>query len=234
MMRNETFKICRILWKTASGLHASQRGSGFTLAELLVSSVVISTVMVGVYVVFLQAIDVEERASLAWDRSETAEAIVEHMTATLEGAVNLPEIVSIEGGPAGGDGEYFLTCTSSGAAGLQRRRYRWKSFGAGDDEKSSGIIELQTIEYAGTGIVTPIGGLEGLEEREIWNRIPSVVIGKRFDGISVLYRKASDPLTPWTERWNGEAGDVAVRIRVTVDGAAVEKIIVPQVNTAAM
>lgn len=223
MKRCEENKFARV---------ASAGRAAFTIVELLVASVVGSLTLIGVHGVFLQAMDVEKRASIRREGLGLANAVAAHLAETLEGAVNLlPEVPSIIGGPESDGGGYSMKCIvgigGAGGACLQRRRYRWNRLG---DQGRSSELELQVMKYAGTRNVTALSGIEELTEEEQWSRIPPVVIGKQLSGLSVLYRKTSDPAAGWKDSWRGSAGDVAVRIRVKVEGETVERVVVPQVN----
>ncbi len=214
------------------------RRRGFTIAELLVASVVTSMTFVAVYYIFFQAIRAEATVALRWKERHAAEAIVSHITETLEQAVNIPGIVTIHGGANGSEGESFLKCTVGGKAlagsdvsrmSVSRVRYSWNFQDTeGEDTKS---ILLQKLRYAGASVVTPIAEQEEMNEDELWEKAPSTTIGTQLDGVSVSYKNTKEPGASWGDSWKDSAGDVAVRIRVNVGGEMVERIVVPQANS---
>lgn len=203
---------------------------GFTLVELLVASVVVTTTLTGVYAVFQHAMKIEAQATLGWNNHAAAEAVVTHLAEALEHAVNIPNIPTIEGGPDGEHGEYSIKCmivAPGYRASLQRRRYRW---GFNADSQKTGTIELQTMIYAGSKNVTPFSSRGQLSEQQAWDQVEPKLVGKYLDAVSIQYRPLDDAGSGWNGRWSGRAGKVAVRIRASVGGQAVERIVVPRAN----
>jgi len=219
--------------------HATRRsrGFGFTIVELLVASVVMSVALLGVYSIFAQAMQVQSQTSVRWNEQAAAEAMVAHFADVLERCVNLPEVPALVAGPDSAGEGYFLTCCATSGrggssdpldrGGIQRRRYRW---GFGSEEDRAGTIEVQTLSLAGTKIVSVWGEMEGGTEEEIWSRVPATVVGRRVGSLSVLYRKCNDPQSTWQDHWRGNAGEVAIWIRVGVGGETVERLVVPQAD----
>ena len=213
-------------------------GPGFTIVELLVTSVIVGTVLLGVHAIFLQAIDVEGRATDRQDRREALAPIIAHLAERLEHAVNLPEIPAIVGGPDGDHGQYAITCCvgpsgnggrSIETLGIQRRRYRWN---LPSNEGQPAGIEMQILTYAGTRNVTPVAGADGLSEPELWNAAPSRIISRRVSDLSILYRKAGQANAPWLDRWSGPAGEVVIRICASLGGETVEKVVLPRASAS--
>lgn len=62
---------------------------GFTLAELLVASVVLSMTLLGVYALFSQAMRAEGATAVRWRHRGAAEAVVAHLAGAFEEAMNL-------------------------------------------------------------------------------------------------------------------------------------------------
>lgn len=209
---------------------------GFTIAELLVASMVITTALLGVYTLFKQAMAVESRAAVRWNEQAAAEALVRHIVEILEQCVNIPDTPAIVAGPDEDGGTYSLTCVVVGSGfsggrpeqvGLQRRRYRWNF---DSDSGRTGTMELQTMYYAGTRNITAGAGHDELSEEEMWNRTPVEVIAKRVQHLSLRFRSLDDPQAPWQDRWNAPAGSVAVGVQAAVGGQSADAIVVPQVR----
>ena len=226
---------------STSGVDMRQ-ATGFTLVELMVASSIMIVALVGVYSVFQQALEVEERTAIRWKQRAAAGAVVDHLAEVTERCVNLSaDEPAIEGGRQS-DGSYTLTCTvaswlgaSSGTepTSLQRRRYRW-GFEAHD---RTGSLELKALEYSGSSNLTPLPGapdLAGLDEEQVWSLTNPVVIGTGLSALSVEYRRADDPEATWADHWDEPAGQVAVRIRATVGERMVERVVVPMVNGAVL
>jgi len=203
---------------------------GFTIAELIVASSVMTTALLGVYTLFGQVIDVERRASLRWEQRGAAEAVASQLAEAVEYAVDLPNITAIGGGD-GEDGSSSLTVMTSarpgspsfgGQAGLQRRLYRW--------HPDTRTIELKTQRYAGSVNLTPGVTGEEADDEVVWSRSAAVVVAGDVDGLTLRFRTADDPQGEWTKQRRGAARNVAVLIRVKVGEQTVERIVASQVN----
>ena len=198
----------RLVVKQPGHSNPHSRRGGFTIAELLVASVVTSMTFVAVYSIFFQAIRAEATVALRWKERHAAEAVVSHIAETLEQAVNISGTVAIHGGTNGGEGESFLKCTVGGKAlaggdvsgmSMSWVRYSWNFQDMEEDAKS---ILLQKLQYAGTRIVTPIAEQDEMSEDELWEKAPSTTIGAQFDGIFVSYKNIKEPGASWQESWN--------------------------------
>lgn len=209
--------------------------SGFTIAELLVASVASSVIFIGIYSIFMQATQAEENIRLQTQQRRAVIAVAEHIARTLEYAINLPDIPSIEGG-AEGDGEHFLKCTVAGIGvnggdvtgrSISRIRYSW---GQQDIDSNENQIYLQKMPYGGSKLLLLTNQEEQQEEEELWSQIPKAVIGTQLRSVSLLYRSAANPDASWQDNWKGSAGEVAIKIRVSVGGETAERIVIPKVN----
>ena len=223
--------------KAARDRHDHGR-AGFTIVELMVSCLVLSVALLGVYAIFTQAMSMEEEASSLWDDRTAAAAVADHLTDALEHVVNLPGIPALVGRRGDEENEWTMTLTtispapSDGSpARVERRRYCWRH---DPDAPDATVLELQTAIYAGTTNVTPIDGLAELDETEMWKRLGTEVIGTRLRSIWVSYRTANDPDAEWKDRWNGKTGNVMVRVSVSVGKSRCERTVVPRVNETCM
>jgi len=211
---------------------------GFTLIEMMVACVIMTTALLGVYSCFKHFTAVEVRTSVRWNDRAAAEAIVAHLADTVEHGVILPGRQSVVLAEGEGDGGVdSLTCYMTvpghdpgrrGQVGIQRRRYRW-DFDAESDR--SGTLELQTLYFAGTKNVSRIPGLEELSEEEVWDRVPAQTIGRRLD-LWIKCKPLDDPQAEWQKEWRGSVGKVAFWIHVRVADETLEKIVVPRASTA--
>jgi hypothetical protein len=132
-------------------------------------------------------------------------------------------------------GESFLLCFGTGSgceggieqAGLKRSRYRW-NFG---DADRAGTIELQTMFFAGSRNLTPIDGLDELDEEHLWSKIPATVIGRRVSELSLQFKPLTGGDAAWQDQWKGPVGKVAISVRVSAGSQTVETIVVPRADT---
>jgi type II secretory pathway pseudopilin PulG len=210
--------------------------TAFTLTELIVVSVVMTTALLGVYTVFKQAIEVEAKATAKWRARASAEAVLNELTQAIEGCVNLPGITTLSGGPDTQTGGYALTCMVEGRgydsarpdrSGVQRRRYRW-TFDS--NSPLAGTVSVQAMSYAGTVNITPVTGIAEMDESQAWDRLASEVIGQKLSGVSVLFRTTGSEDAKWEDRYGGSVGKVAVWVRVTVGDETAERVVIPQAN----
>lgn len=203
------------------------------------ASFITTTAFLGVYTVFKQVLDMEKNTRLRWHNQSQAESIVTHIAETLDSCLNLPDIPALFGGPDPKQGGYFLRCLVDGKGysggsstwnGMRRRHYSWNT---GTEENNQYSVELQELKYAGTRMLSPITGLEDLDEEQIWLGVPAQTIGKNVDAISILYKPIDDVVASWQGDWKGPVGNVAVWIKVECQGQLAERIVVPRVNVAA-
>jgi hypothetical protein len=209
--------------------------AAFTLVELLAASFVMTTALLGVYTVMKHALEIENRAAGRWVDRASAEAIAEHLVETLEHSINSSALPAIVAGRDDATGKSFLLCLGMGPgceggieqAGLKRSRYRW-NFG---DNEHAGTIELQTMFFAGSRNITPIDGLDELDEKTLWSRIPATVIGRQVGGLSIQFKPLTGDDAAWQDQWKGPVGKVAISVRVSAGGQTVETIVVPRADT---
>jgi prepilin-type N-terminal cleavage/methylation domain-containing protein len=156
----------------------------FTLVELLVAAVIVSVALLGVYSVFVAAVEAESRTTARWQRRAVARAAADEIAASLEAATNLPGIPAIVAGPDE-QGGYALQCLAQGVGAsdgsaprppLVRRLYRWGDGAEARAEPRAGpgaelgadpraprsagprqslLLRVQTMGYAGSKDLTP-------------------------------------------------------------------------------
>jgi hypothetical protein len=203
----------------------ASRNTGFTIAELLVACFITSTALLGVYTIFKQVIDIERQTRVRWNNLGAAESVVTHLAKELQNCINVPQIPTLVGRSdaiiclvvgKGYDGGRFEQ------AGILRHHFFWES----------GIVSQQTLKYAGSKNITPIVGLEDMDEEQLWSNIPIQTIGKNIDSISFSYKTANDPSASWQDSWKGAVGNVAIWIRVSSKEQLSERIVVPRVNVS--
>jgi hypothetical protein len=209
---------------------------GFTITELVVVSVIMTTALLGVYSIFKQVLEVDAQATTRWDNYSAAKVILDELADTLEGCVNIPKMKTLVGTSNSDNSGYILTCFVEGKGyvsgqmdqvGFERRQYSW-TFHSGDS--GAGTVSLKTMDYAGPVNITPISGISELSETEIWERLTERVIAKGLSAITIQFKSTESSDAQWQDTWNGAVGKVAVRIAVTVGDQTVERIVVPQVN----
>ena len=208
---------------------------GFTIAEMLVATVITSVALVAVYAVFQQAVTVETRVSRALRDRASARSVVDHLAVALEHAINLGELSGTEcSGQGESDGVLELTVSGSSYLGpdpvrssLQRRRYSWTS---GSYADGVGItLTLQIQPYAGTKNVTPAGEIAEMQPEQIWPMVAQQVIARRISSISLMSRPIKGG-GDWEPAWKKPAGEVVIRIRVGVGDQMVERVVAARVT----
>ena len=210
----------------------------FTIAELLVATVITATALTGVYAVFRQAMAVEVKASRALRDRSAAVAVADHLAMVLTHTVNPPELAAIEcqQHPAGG---FSLECHISGSSylgpdadhsSIQRRRYSWGGASGNTGDGDDVTLMLQIQPYSGTQNITPLANIEELDPRSVWELLPATVIAERIADLSVQFMQVNEPTADWTSVWAGNSGDVAVWITVRVGGQTVERFVTPRAD----
>lgn len=196
--------------------------TGFTLAELIVASVVMSTALLGVTALFQQAMRAEKRISIAWGQNSLARPIVEALVESLESTINLPEYPSINV-QSDGSKSGWLICQTP----LERRRYRWY-----EDPAGSGLIlELQVMPFSGSSPLVTGVNLDDLDLPSTWGPIKPSLIGKGITDIEVKFKPfGRTQATNWQSTWKGRAGEAIAQISITVGEQKVVKFLAPKVN----
>jgi len=199
----------------------SYRG-GFTLAELLVASVVMSTALLGVNVMFRHALDTEGQAAVHWHNRAAADTVVDHLADAMAQSINLPKMAAlVSESKSTTDG--WVICQ----VGLERRRYRWHTIDSG----ANCVLELQKMVVAGTrNLSTDAIGQEETTNRQMWDRIGATVIASRLDGMSIRFKSLETESASWQSEWNGPVGQVTILIQATVGGETVERAAYPRVR----
>ena len=205
---------------TARRAPGQVHSGGFTLAEFLVASVIMSAVLLGLNAVFQQTMDVEGRTTVRWNDRAAAEAVSSHLAETVEHCVNLPTIPALviksEDESSG-----YLICQ----AGLQRRRYQWST----DYTKGGCAVELQVMILGGTRNLT-FGGEQEETQNSAWGQVNAVRIGNGLKRILVRVKPLEDLSAEWKDRWEGNVGRIAVQIQVEAGDQTVERIVVPRAS----
>ncbi len=200
------------------GFTPQNNRSAFTLAELLVASVVMTTALLGVNALFQQAMGVEAQAAIRWNAHASAQAVAAHLAEAVEDIVNIPGMsaLKVEVNTEGG----VLICQS----GLERRRYTWGM----DGSETAFSLKCQTMLFSGTANLTVDLEIDEIGKEKAWDGIAANVIATRLKGISVQVKPLKDRSTDWKDRWEGRSGKVAVRIEVQVGDHTEERIILPR------
>jgi len=194
---------------------------GFTLAELLVASVVMSTALLGVNALFRHALDTEGQAAVRWQDRAAAGRAAEHLAEAMAQCVNLPEMNGLVAG-SDSDTDGWIICQ----VGLERRRYRWYVADVGP----GCVLELQKMVVAGTRNLCPVAasqGQAGPTGGQAWDRIEAKVIASRLDGLSILFKSLEGKSGDWRSDWDGPVGRVIALIRATVGNETVERAVRP-------
>ena len=209
--------------RTVFGKRVGQAGrGGFTLAELLVASVVMSTALLGVNAMFRHALDTEGRAAVRWHDRAAADGVAAHLAEALAQSINLPEMPALVA-ESDSDTDGWVICQ----VGLERRRYRWQMVDSGPHC----VLELQKMIVAGTrNLSQEAVGQEETTNRQIWGRIGATAIASRLDGLSVRFKSLESESATWQSDWDGPVGQVVALIQVTVGDETVERVAYPRVR----
>lgn len=193
---------------------------GFTLAELLVASVVATVALLCIHGLFFHALDVEARSAVRWTESDTAEAVVARLAVTLEATVNLSNVKTLVI-DRGAERDGWLICQTP----TQRVRYRWQK----DEDDGKYTLTMQAKPFAGTKELTK-GALpdEDAQAGENWDSIPAVTIAKGLEEVSVQARPLSKASQTRDGRYEGPAGKVAIRLKVSSGGQTARRIVIPR------
>ncbi len=202
--------------------------------EFIVASVVMATVLAGVYATFGQSVKVQVQNTRRMNDSETAEAILSELSQAFENVVSQPKASAIKAGLRQPDGAYVICMTSPStrltgriATVAERRRYFWGH----TDEGDGMFLDMQRMPFVGPKCIHPLRTDESQSLQDIWPQIKRETIASRFQSLSVRYRAANDPNGQWQEEWKGDFDDVAVWIIVGVGEEKKEAIIIPKVRT---
>ena len=213
---------------------------GFTLVEFIVASTISVIVVIGVYEVFRQVMRMEHRYGVTSRYRGAANAVADHMVATIERVVNLPDSAAIIAEQDNDSGVYSLVCRTSGVGyearstrdvALQLRRYRW---GFDGEDERTGTIQLQIMDYAGSANISSSISPGELDADQQWAKVQPDLVATGLDSVSVRFKSLSDPNATWVESWQGNGGDVVVRVNVGVGGQTAERLVVPHVTGTAL
>jgi hypothetical protein len=214
------------------------RSPAFTLVELLVASVVLTTALLGVYALFKQALVVDRRAGEPSRQRAQALAVAEHLAAVVRQAVNISDGVAISAGPLA-DGGYEFTCMTvageGGPAGSARlMRYLWRHEEDGEAtpraDAGNGVLSVRTMMHSGTTNISREFARGAVDMDVAWERIAPVVLARGLNLFEVRFRSLAGQGQQWQDRFEGNVGDLIVGLRVGVGQSVVEKQIVPGVN----
>jgi hypothetical protein len=191
----------------------------FTLVELLVASVIMSTALLGVGELFRHAMEVEGCATVAWQERSEADAVASHLSEALAETVNMPDVPTIVASSMSGTDGWMICQT-----GMERRRYRWRPSDTGADC----VLEMQKVQFAGTRNISPeaAGQQEGPDQ--LWDRVASTVIASGFSELSIRFRSLEGRKTDWRSDWSGPVGGVVAMVRATVGRQTVARTVHPQ------
>jgi hypothetical protein len=82
------------------------------------------------------------------------------------------------------------------------------------------------MTYAGGSNVTPFGAGEEIE----WQALPPRLAADGLDAISVQYMPTGGADADWKDDFSGRAGQVVVRVSVTVHRETVERVVYARAN----
>ena len=201
-------------------LYKSHNNYGFTLVELLIASVVVSTALTGIYALFRHAMDVEAKIALKWNEQDAAMTILDHLSEAITDVINLPNTKSI-----------YLSSNSEGGVLIcqtvtQRRRYRWYR----KEEETNFTLELQTIHFSGEKSISLGVDWMGEDSQGVWENVAVTIIGQKIQSISLSCCSLKENSCNWKNNWNDMSGKVAFRLEIGVGSQVVSRTVVPKAN----
>ena len=197
-----------------------RRRGGFTLAELLVASVVMSVALLGIDGIFFHALEVEARSTSRWSAGDQVEAVAAGLTTALGSAVNQTGVQALVVGRLEDRGGWMICQTPSG-----RLRYAWRK----DSADGAYVLTLQTKLFSGTHDVT-IGAVsqEDSGQQEKWDSIPAQTVAKDLEDCSMTVRPVDQATASGDGTYSGPVGSVAVDIHLSFAGQSVGYTVIPR------
>jgi prepilin-type N-terminal cleavage/methylation domain-containing protein len=196
------------------------RRDGFTLAELIVASVVTTVALLGINGLFFHAMDVEARSSVRWTDGDTSEAVLDRLATTIESATNLPDIKTIVVN-RGADGSGWLICQTP----IRRVQYHWRK----DEDDGKYTLTMQVKAFAGTrDLTTAAPPDEEAQSREKWDAVPAMIIASALEEVSVQARPLGKDAKTKDGCYEGPSGKVAIHLKVIAGGQTASGIVLPR------
>lgn len=201
-------------------MYKSHNNHGFTLTELLIASVVVSTALTGIYALFRHAMGVEAKIALKWNEQNAAMTILDHLSETIIDVINLPNTKTI-----------YLSSNSEGGVLIcqtvtQRSRYRWYR----KDEEKNFTLELQTILFSGEKSISLGVDWNGEDSQGVWDNVAATIIGQNIQNISLSCCSLKETSCNWKDSWNDMSGKVAFRLEIGVGSQVVSRTIIPKAD----
>jgi len=188
---------------------------GFTVVEILLSSVLLAALGAGVCATLKQALEAEALATTRLSERLRVEGIVEHLAQSLASAVNLPAVPAVAGEGVA-PGTFELRSTVFGPSGPEWRRYVL----SGKD--SEALVKLQVLKLAGTHQIQGEVVSEESEESP-WSTVEARTISKRV-AVKVWFREDG---RDWSESFRGNTGRLTLRVEAQSGGERIVKVIRP-------
>lgn len=192
---------------------------GFTLIEMLVASFVVSLLLIGVYAVLRQGVELEQRYTAGWRERTAADAIARLIARDFERALIVGETATIVA--FGSDTSTTLTMTLSAGhegargAGPIEVRYQWTS----SDRK---VVRRWRPMAGSRDIGLPRADADSRSETR-WRGTPGEVIGDGVQLLQIELRERQPASSAWLRRWDGPA-DALVRVLVRVGDTTATRI----------
>jgi hypothetical protein len=205
------------------------RCGGFSIAELIVASVVATLILLGAVAVLRQTRAVEIMITGGWQDRQRANALADHLADRLASAINLKDQPAVVLASTG-DGHQQVTITS---AGLDHRDVAMAAYRIQWPSQGPVVVTEQAVPYAGT-VPIPVWLTPEASGDALWLGAPIDTIADHIDRVSVSVRSLSDPPNSWKQEWKGQVGDVMFQVDVLSGSQDVQRIVVPRITGKAV
>ena len=201
------------------------RLKGFTLAELLMASFVISAALLGVYELFRQTMEVEANLTLDMYHQSRAEQAADFLADRMERCINLKDVEALRA--KSGEQGSFVEFTAVGKGfsgesfetkGIVRERITWQP----NEARSGYVVKRQIMKYAGKMNLTFQD-----ESQADWSALPATELFHEVDALEIEFQDMEQSPGRWQKEYAGAVGKVAVRVKAASGERICQRIVLP-------
>lgn len=206
-------------------MNDARRLRGFTLAELLMASLVISVALLGVYGLFKQTMEVEAKLTLDMYHQSRAEQVADFLADQMDRCINLKDVETLRA--QSGEQGSFVEFTAVGKGftgegfdtkGVVRQRLTWQL----NEAKSGYVVKRQIMKYAGKTNLTFQD-----ESQADWSALPATELFHQVDALEIEFQDMEKSRGHWQKEYAGAVGTVAVRVKAASGERICQRIVLP-------